>query len=253
MKRPRTCRFTCILLLISLACLSLQAKGKPKQKDKEKAPLLSGIAVSADLVGFAMKAMGAKFANMEVSARLNLYDKFFPAADLGIGDCHREGAESGNTFSTTAPYMRFGIDYNFNKKHNGNRLFGLFRYGFSSFKYDIGNPSISDPVYGTTIPLVIDGEKATAQWLEFGAAVETKLWSFVRLGWSIRYKARLSLSHPDGGEPYFVPGYGKNDGNGWGGTVTVVFDVGQNIMKAKNKKKEREKQKNNIYHADEKP
>ena len=190
-----------------------------------------------------MKAVGAKFANMEVGARLNLYDKYFPIAELGIGDCHREGAETGNYFSTTSPYMRFGLDYNFNKKHNGNRLFGILRYGFSSFKYDVGNNAFSDPVYGTTFPLQLNGQKAKAQWLEFGVGLETKLWSFVRLGWSIRYKFRLSLSSPEEGKPYFIPGFGKNDDNGWGGTVNLVFDVGQNIMKAKEKKKEQKKNK----------
>lgn len=233
MIRPQTCRYTCFLILISLICTSLQAK-EPKQK-KEKAPLLSGVAVSADLVGFAMKAFGAKFANMEVGARINLRDKYFPVAELGIGDCHREGAETGNTFSTTAPYMRFGIDYNFNKKHNGNRLFGQFRYGFSSFKYDIGNEDFSDPAYGTKKTLDLNGQTATGQWLEFGVGVETKLWKFVRMGWSIRYKFRVSLNCPDEGEPYFIPGFGKNDDNGFGGSFNLIFDVGKNLMKKKQK------------------
>ena len=244
MKRPLTCRFTCFLILISLAANSLLAQEQPAQavpteekaEKKDKAPLLSGIAVSADLVGFAMKALGAKFANMEVGARINLLDKFFPTAELGIGDCYREGAETGNTFSATAPYMRFGIDYNINKKHNGNRLFAILRYGLSSFKYDIGNDNFTDPTYGNTAPLRLDGQKATAQWLEIGLGVETKLWSFVRLGWSIRYKSRLSLSAPDVGVPYFVPGVGKNDGNGWGGTVNLVFDVGKTMKKQKTDK-----------------
>lgn len=228
MKRQTICRYCCILLLCSF-CVQATAQEKPK----EKAPLLSGIAVSADLVGFAMKAFGAKFANMEVGARINLYDKFFPAAELGIGNCRRDGAETGNTFSATAPYMRFGMDYNFNKKHNGNRLFGIFRYGFSSFKYDVGNNNFTDPAYGTTLPLNLEGQKATAHWLEFGVGVETKLWSIIRLGWSIRYKARLKQSHPAEGEPYFVPGFGKNDGNGWGGTMNVILDVGKTAKKAK--------------------
>lgn len=248
MKRLTTCRLTStecsfplfrralLLLLIGMTCLGVVAQEQPKKK--EKAPLLSGVAVSADIVGFAMKAVGAKFANMEVGARINLLDKFFPVAELGIGDCHREGAESHNVFSATAPYMRFGMDYNFNKKHNGNRLFGLFRYGLSSFKYDVQNDSFTDPVYGTTQSLTLNGQKATAQWLELGVGVETKLWSFVRLGWSIRYKSRLSLSCPEEGEPYFIPGFGKNDGNGWGGTVNVVFDVGKNLMKSKSKNQE---------------
>lgn len=234
MKRPRTYSYICILTLISLACLSLQAQEQPQQK-KEKAPLLSGVAVSADVVGFAMKAVGAKFANMEVGARINFLDKYFPVAELGIGDCHREGAETGNTFSTTSPYMRFGIDYNFNKKHNGNRLFGIFRYGFSSFKYDVGNETFTDPIYGTTTSLSINDEKATAQWLELGVGIETKLWSFIRLGWSMRYKFRVSLKSPEEGEPYFIPGFGKNDDRGFGGSVNLIFDVGKNIMKKKQK------------------
>ena len=236
MKRLPTCRYICSLILISLACLSLQAQEQP-QPQKEKVPLFCGVAVSADVVGFAMKAVGAKFANMEVGARINLLDKYFPVAELGIGDCYREGAETGNTFSTTSPYMRFGIDYNFNKKHNGNRLFGIFRYGFSSFKYDVGNETFTDPTYGTTTPLSLSGQKATAQWLEFGAGIETKLWRFIRLGWSMRYKFRLALSCPEEGEPYFLPGFGKNGDNGWGGTVTLLFDVGKGSFNFKKKEK----------------
>ncbi|MBP3711243.1 MAG: outer membrane beta-barrel protein [Bacteroidaceae bacterium] len=236
MNLPTICRYTCFLLLISLACTSMQAQ-EPQQKKKEKAPLLSGVTVSADIVGFAMKAVGAKFANMEVGARINFRDKYFPAAELGIGDCHKDGAETGNSFSTTSPYMRFGMDYNFNKKHNGNRLFGLFRYGFSSFKYDISNDTFTDPTYGTSVPLRLDGEKATAQWLEFGAGVETKLWRFIRLGWSIRYKFRVSIKTPDEGKPYFIPGFGKNDSNGWGGTMNLVFDIGKGSFKSSKEKK----------------
>jgi len=216
----------------------MQAKEPQK---KEKAPLFSGVAVSADVVGFAMKAVGAKYANMEVGARLNFRDKYFPVAELGIGDCHREGAETGNIFSTTSPYMRFGMDYNFNKKHNGNRLFGMFRYGLSSFKYDIENETFTDPIYGTTKPLSISGEKATGQWLEFGVGLETRLWKFISLGWSIRYKFRLSLKRPDEGAPYYIPGFGKNDSNSFGGTMNLVFDVGKGSFNFKKKDKSNHK------------
>lgn len=229
MTRQKIFRYT-FLLLISLLVQPILAQQK-STPDKEKTPFFSGAAVSVDLVGFAMKAVDAKFANMEVGARLNFREKYFPVAELGIGDCHRTGAENDNVFSATAPYLRFGIDYNFNKKPNGNRFFGIARYGFSSFKFDFDNDTFTDPVYGTQQPLGLNGQKATAQWLEFGVGIETKLWSIVRLGWSMRYKARIGLSCPDEGEPYFVPGFGKNDGNGWGGTVNLVFDVGKSARK----------------------
>ena len=102
------------------------------QKNK-KTPFISGAAISIDVCGLAMKALDSRFANMEASARLNFKEKYFPIFELGLGDCTREGEENNNVFSTTAPYFRVGMDYNFNKKHNGNRMFGGIRYAFSSF------------------------------------------------------------------------------------------------------------------------
>ena len=220
------------ILLAILLCVPMQAQ---EPQEKEKAPLLSGIAVSADLVGLAMKAMGAKFANMEVAARLNLYDKVFPIAELGIGSSHREGAETGNIFSTTAPYMRFGLDYNFNKKHNGNRMFGGIRYAFSSFNYDFENPDFTDEAWGVHDPLVLHDIKGKAQWAEIVFGVETKLWSIVRLGYNVRYKMRIKQSGNNWGDPWYIPGFGRNGGSAWGGSVNLTFDVGKTARKNKPK------------------
>ena len=49
----------------------------------------------------------------------------------------------------------------------------------------------------------------------------------------------LDLSCPDGGEPYFIPGFGKNDDNGWGGSINLIFDVGKTAKKAKKENKEK--------------
>ena len=53
----------------------------------------------------------------------------------------------------------------------------------------------------------------------------------------MRYKFRLALSCPEEGEPYFLPGFGKNGDNGWGGTVTLLFDVGKGSFNFKKKEK----------------
>ena len=57
----------------------------------------------------------------------------------------------------------------------------------------------------------------------------------------MRYKFRLSLKSPDEGEPYFIPGFGKNDSNGWGGTVNLIFDVGKMSFKSSKKGKTNDK------------
>lgn len=202
-------------------------QNKKEKTPREKVPLLSGVGVGIDVCGLAMKAVGARFANMEVCGRVGLKDKFFPIFEMGIGDCTRYGGETTNVFSTRAPYWRIGMDYNINKKVNGNRFLVGVRYGFTRYNYDFQAPDFSDPVYGIASPLVLEGLKGNNQWLELCLGFETRLWSIVRLGWNIRYKTRTLQSVSELGEPYFVPGFGKNDNNTFGGSVYFTFDVGK--------------------------
>ena len=237
----RTFRCICTLLLSLLLVGGVRAKGRVGSGDvliADEAPLFGGIAVSADLVGFSMKAFNSKFANMEVAGRLNLLEKYFPIVELGIGDCHKSGSENDNKFEVTSPYFRVGMDYNFNKKLNGNRLFGGLRYGYSKYQYDFSAPDFADEVYGTSIPLSLNDLDGRNQWLELVVGVETKLWSVVRLGWNVRYKFRLKQRASQYGDPWFVPGFGKNDGTTFGGTVNLTIDVGKTARKHIKKKSE---------------
>ena len=55
--------------------------------------------------------------------------------------------------------------------------------------------------------------------------LEAKVWSVVRLGWSVRYKMRLYNKESALGNPWYVPGYGKNDTHALGGTFQVIVDI----------------------------
>ncbi len=241
MTKQNICRYTYILV-ISLVCLNLFAQKEntkkapviPKPESNliaDIAPVFGGIAVSADLVGFSMKVLNSRFANMEVAGRLNFCEKYFPIVELGIGDCKKTGGDNNNTFSCTAPYYRVGMDYNFNKKMTGNRFFLGLRYAFTSYKYDFENPDYADPVWKIHSPLDLRDMNGKNQWLEIVVGMETKLWSIIRLGWNLRYKARLKQSVPENGDPYYVPGFGKNGGSTFGGTVNLTFDIGKTAKK----------------------
>ena len=227
------------ILLISLITVSASAKKKDKNEDNliaDNAVFFGGVAVSADLVGLSMKLLGSKFANMEVAGRLNILEKYYPIVELGIGDCTKSGSDNNNKFSTSSPYFRVGADYNFNRKMNGNRLFGGLRYGFSKYNYVFENPDFGDAIYGGTTPLRFSNLNGKNQWLELVVGVETKLWSIIRLGWNIRYKFRLKQNVSEYGEPWFVPGFGKNGGTVFGGTVNLTIDVGKSARKTIKKK-----------------
>ncbi len=193
-----------------------------------------------DLAGPVMKAVGARYDQLECAARLNFRDHYFPIAELGIGESDREGQKNNNHFKTRAPYFRIGIDCNVNKKHNGNRTFIGLRYAFSRFSYDFRDPDFGDPVWqgAGNEGLALDGQKARMQWLEVCAGFETKLWSFIRLGWTLRFKIPTHEGFPVYGDPCYTPGFGKNGGTTWGGTCNLIFDVGRTSKKQRNKKKD---------------
>jgi len=236
MQGRRIYRYIYILLISLSSALGAAAEDKKEttvtlEPDKEKMPLLSGFAVSADLVGVSMKLVDARFANMEIAGKLNLKEKFFPVFEIGIGDCTRKGGENSNEFSTSSPYYRIGMDYNVNKKTNGNRFLVGARYGFTTYKFDYTSDELADPVYETNLPLEFRGLKARQQWLELAVGFETKIWKLVRLGWNICYKMRVSQTSPEYGDPYFVPGYGKNDVSAFGGSVNLSLDFGKGSWK----------------------
>ena len=227
----RTSKYICTLLI---SLVSLQATAREKEEPIPKAPLFCGAAVQADLAGPVMKVVGSRFSQMEVGARLNFRDHYFPLCELGIGESDRNGKATNTHFHTRAPYFRIGMDYNLNKKHNGNRLMAGIRYGFSSFKYDFSDPDFADPVWkGGAEGLTLKNQQGRGQWMEFSVGCETKLWSFIRLGWNIRFKARLHQKKNAYGSPYYMPGYGKNGGSTFGGTVNLIFDVGRTTKKVK--------------------
>lgn len=219
-------------LLLSVATLSLAAKND--EEPKEKAPLFGGAAIYVDAVGPIMKAFGSAGSNMEAGVRFNLREKFFPVAEIGIGTCDRDGAENTNHFHTTAPFIRVGMDYNINKKINGNRFFAGGRYGWSSFKFDFTNDQLIDPVWNTLSPLRVNGQSSTYHWIELVIGLETKLWRFIRLGYTARMKFTVAQSGTDLGEPYYIPGFGRN-GQPFGGTFYVAFDVGKSARSNKKK------------------
>ena len=199
----------------------------------EKTPFLAGFAVSADLVGLVMKVAGSTFSQLEIAGRLNLKERVFPVFEIGLAQGDRTGNSKDNIFHTSAPYFRVGVDVNANKKRTSNRLMVGFRIGYSSFKYDYTGPSMKDPVWGETIPLNMRDIDASAVWIEPAIGFETKIWSFIRLGWNVRYKFRMSQKSYEYGQPWYIPGYGPNGANCWGGTVNLIFDFGRTMKKGK--------------------
>ena len=199
---------------------------KVKGKHEKKIHFINGAAVGADIVGWGMKALGSDWRHMEVLGRINILDRYFPIAELGIGEANHEGRDLENRFKVRAPYFRVGADYNFIKdKTSGNRIFGGLRYGFTPFKYDVSGPALYDSVYKTYHDFNHKGLSANSHWVELVGGIEAKVWGILHLGWSVRYKMRIAESNTAVGHAWYVPGYGTSGGSVMTGTFNVSIDI----------------------------
>lgn len=219
----------CSRLAISLALL-LVASTAHAQKlfrmEKDSIPIFRGFQISFDLVGPA-RLMLSDHGEIEGGLRVNLHDQWFPVVEIGIGKANHENDEvTGITYKTTAPYFRLGIDLNLLKnKHQSNRIYGGIRYAFTSYKADIIRKALPDPTWKSETDFGVEGLKCNMHWLELVVGIDAKIFGPLHLGWSVRYKRRLSHKEGDIGQTWYVPGFGVNDQNSVGLNFNAIIDI----------------------------
>lgn len=214
---------------ISLVLLTAWASADAQQLfrlEKDSIPLMRGFQVSFDLVGAAQLMLG-DYGQYEAALRLNLHDQWFPIVEIGYGKAsHEDDVVTGITYKTQAPYFRLGMDFNLlKKKHQANRLFAGFRYAFTSYNVDIWQRDFPDPVWKWDTGYGVRDEACSQHWLEAVIGIDSQVFGPFHLGWSVRYKQRLS--HNDGivGKTWYVPGYGTWDTSALGATFNVIIDI----------------------------
>ena len=213
------------LLMVSLS-ISAQAQKKiMKQPVKEIIPLYNGTYIGADLYGLGSNLLGGDFLSSEVSFSVNLKRRFFPVLEVGYGKTNTTN-EEGLSYKSSAPYVRIGVNYNtMFKKKSDNFLYVGARYGFSSFKYDIIAPSLTDDIFSGEVPFSYLGEKSNASWLELVLGVQAQVYKSFLMGWSLRYKSSFSVKENLHTTPWYIPGFGKNKSTSYGVTYSIIYKL----------------------------
>jgi hypothetical protein len=248
MTRQKIYKYSLVLisLFLPLSLLAQQPTQKPQQQiqqetrgvqynqqldsirtslKKKPLHLLEGMSVSGDLLGLVMYEV-AHYGQIEGAFRLNLKGRYFPIVELGLGHSDYTDDETSLHFKTNSPYARIGCDYNFAKDlYSGNRVFGGLRYGYSKVKYDLSGPDLIDPIWQQHVPYQYKNLNANCSWAEMVFGLEAKIWSHFHIGWTVRYRLRISQKESHVGQAWYVPGYGKNDSHNFGGTFNLVFDI----------------------------
>ena len=238
----------CVLLALAVplgagAQSSSNRKSKKKQVDYPQYPLYNGVEVAVDLWAPGSKLLGGDNLQFEVAADVNLHNRFFPVVELGYSKSDVWGDDGIHFESSGAPYFRIGIDYNaLYKKAHGHMLMVGLRYGYTSFKYDIEQVSVTDDTYGGTLsnpnledeywndeslPYSHRGMKGSLGWIEFVVGIRAHLSKRIYMGWAIRMKYKQSAKTGTYGNPQNVPGYGKYGDSTMGVTYTITYKLFQ--------------------------
>ena len=100
------------------------------------------------------------------------------------------------------------------------------RLGYSSFSYDVEAPTMNDPIWGeTSIPVSYQDVKSNACWLELVAEIRTQVYKRFHMGFSIRYKSMLNVKKAENSEPWYIPGFGKNNSSTFGITYNLTYKL----------------------------
>lgn len=217
-------KLTISLLLLVSASASAQLKFFTIQKDS--IPLFRGFAVSVDLAGLAQMYL-SDHGQYEGAFRVNLHDEWFPIFEAGIGKAnHTDDPVTRIRYETKAPYFRIGIDKNLlRKKHGPNRLYAGLRYAFTSYKVDIMREPFDDPVWLWNTSFGMHDVQCNQHWLEICLGVDATIIGPLHLGWSVRYKRRISHNDGNIGRTWYVPGYGIEGSSRLGGAFNVIIDI----------------------------
>lgn len=231
----RTSSFVSRLIAISLLLIAVTTATAQSRKDatadkkltaqKDTMAFFRGVAVSADVVGLAQLAF-SDYGQYEAALRINLKDRYFPVFELGYGTADSDNPTTNLKYKTSAPYWRVGMDFNIAKnKHDAYRVYAGARYAMTYYKFDVVGNGLKDPVWGDDVDYNVKGMKAYYHWMEAAFGVDAKIAGPLRLGWSVRYRRRIT--HDDGniGKTWYVPGYGKQGGSRLGGTFNIIFEI----------------------------
>ena len=217
-----------------LLCFSLKSAAQT-----DTLPLYRGAYLGVDIYGIGAHLLGGDTKSGELQLDINLRNRYYPIIEAGYADT-KSTSDRGIHYTGEGYYGRIGLNYRVKHRTPGeSHLYVGARYAISSFTYSLGNipmedhlwntppinPNMQDDLWGGSLPVQINQQHATAHWAEFIFGLRAEIWQNLQMGWSIRYKQRLSNGGHPHAEPIHIPGFGANKKNVFGLTYSLIYKL----------------------------
>lgn len=226
-----------------------QARAKERKDSLAKIypryPKLTELRLGLNFGDLLMMAFGQKHASVDVSATLNMWNRFQPVAVLGFGRAKDSPIDMNFTYSgKLSPYFKLGANYNFLFKSDPQyQLYAGVRLGMSAFKYDVTGVTVNNPYWGEiNQSYELRGLSANALWGELLAGLKVGIKGNWALGWEVKYHGIFKEKKNASGKPWYIPGYGTRNGN-WAFGISLFYTIPLNrdrwpVKEDKNKAKQ---------------
>jgi hypothetical protein len=204
-----------IILLLITSVLFAQTDSTRLSFKKYYVP--TGVRVGTDVIALSRNFYDDSFKGWEANVDLDFY-RYYLALDYG--NWARLYQKDGLKYSNDGNYFRAGVDVNFLTKDPQRNMFFLgMRYGQSSFNEEFYYVEPNDIIFekNTHVP---------AHWYELTTGIRVKIWTFLWMGYTARFKFGLKTGDTPEMVPHDVPGYGRTDKESyWGFNYQVLFRI----------------------------
>ncbi len=176
-------------------------------------PKLTDLALGINIIDPLLMAFGQKYASVDVSATLNMWNRLQPVVELGLGWAKSKPDDMNFTYrGKPSPFIRIGANYNFLFKNDPKyQFFAGLRLGFSLFNYDITDISYHNGYWSEYAQFAIKGQHSHALWGSLVAGMRVHVWRNISAGWQVKYQGIFNYKKNVNSKPWFVPGYGERD------------------------------------------
>ena len=202
--------FSGCLLLTSLAVVAQEKTAKDTTRLKF---VPTGLRLGTDLLGIVRSQAGTKFSGWEAHADID-FTRYYLTAEYGSWNSNitlKNGA-----YGNEGTYWRIGADVNFLLKDPDRNMFFLgMRYGRSAYDQTL-SLRYTDAVFGQVEKSLV-APNVEASWKELTGGLRVKVWKWIWMGYTARFKFGMNAKNEGNIKSYDVPGYGltiKN--NTWG-------------------------------------
>lgn len=231
---------TIVLVVISARLLAQQTTPDSVRADSLKKVKLkfvpTGIRVGTDVIAFVKTARQNNFSGSEYNADIDFY-KYLLAFDYG--NWARNYGNDSASYNNDGRYWRAGVDINFLTKDVDRNVFFIgMRYARSTFNEQLSIIP-KDDRWG--LPSSYTNNNVKARWLELTGGIKVKVWKFIWMGYTARFKFGLKTKGDGNLISHDVPGYGRTfKDSTWGFNyqifVRLPFRKADPIMPNKKKK-----------------